>query len=308
MLKLTNLNQYMYKFNLKDKTILLYTTLSVLLLFQNIVFFFDKDYKYNIFTILSFIVIFLYFNNIKIAIISAIFIVNIYYLLYKNIYESFTLDAANTACSTLTEMVMTQYDNQANEKYYEYCELSGLKKALYEYSGSYGGNLTMNGGVMYPYDAFKKPINHFEDKGDKIEEINKSRISGVDVSYHRHDLSFRQWMIYNYELPKNDTSIDDANNGDYRKYGTFAEKENDITNGDINIIPLTDAYIKSLQDRDVVNCESTYDKDATIDTDTLIKLWEKYDKEDTGKGEIVDTTETVLDAPGKAVIGKIGIK
>lgn len=278
MLKFTNKNfinniNNINKLYLKDKSLILYIILATLLFIENTIFFFDKEYKYNIFTILSLFTIYLYFNSIKFAIIIAILIINIYYLLYKNIYESFDEDAANTACANLTGIIENQYNDQADQKYYEYCELSGLRKSLYK---NPTGNLTINGGVMYPYNAHGSGINHYENLED---EIDKSKIGGTEVDYHRHDLSFRQWMIYNYELTPKD-------NNTFMRYGTFANE--DIKYGDTNIISLTDAYIKNLQQRDVINCTSE-NVNIPDNKDILIKAWEDYEINNGTDTEVPDS-------------------
>ena len=261
-----NFNQNLYKFNIKDKTILLYLILSILLIFQNIVFFFDKDYKYNIFTILSFVIIFLYFNSVKLALLTATLIVNIYYILYQNIYESFLLDKAadDTACATFTRVINKNYNDPADKKYYEYCELSQLKKELKSKD-----NLVVadGGGGEYPNRVFE---------GTPSVRLDKNNIQ------YRHDLSFRQWMIYNYELtPKEDDT--------FLRYGTFALDDRDIKYGDTNIISLTDAYVKNLQQRGILNCDEFQDASTGIDKDTLVKKWVGYDtSNNTGSDDVAD--------------------
>ena len=66
MLKFTNKNiinniNNINKIYLKDKSLILYAILASLLFIENTIFFFDKEYKYNIFTVLSLTIIYLYF-------------------------------------------------------------------------------------------------------------------------------------------------------------------------------------------------------------------------------------------------------
>lgn len=276
MLKFTNKNfinniNNINKLYLKDKSLILYIILATLLFIENTIFFFDKEYKYNIFTILSLFTIYLYFNSIKFALITAILIINIYYLLYKNIYESFDENAANTACANLTGIIEDVYNEKANEKYYEYCKLSGLKMSLHNQP-----NLTINGGAMYPYDGFGNP-SHIKNNDKNLSDFDSyiarpkpddnSIMTSTDVSYHRHDLSFRQWMIYNYESLYNDIS----DNGSFSELTTAPERT--------AIVPITDAYIKSLQDRGISNCEDWNNK-LTITNPSkndLAMKWSGYD-------------------------------
>ena len=273
MLKFTNKNfinninniNNINKIYLKDKSLILYTILASLLFIENTIFFFDKEYKYNIFTVLSLTIIYLYFNSIKYAIITAILIINIYYLLYKNIYESFDEYAANTACANLTGTIEEQYNEKADEKYYEYCKLSGLKRSLHNQPT----NLIINGGVMYPYDAAGDPIpiasGGNKDFRSSIAYTNDTKITTLldDAPFHRHDLSFRQWMIYNYES---------LNNNNIPVYGSFKRDEDDAPK-DTAIISITDAYIKNLQDRGISNCTSV---DNNFTNNNIVNEWAGY--------------------------------
>ena len=271
MLKFTNKNfiNNINKLYLKDKSFILYTILATLLFIENTIFFFDKEYKYNIFTILSLITIYLYFNSIKIAIITAILIINIYYLLYKNIYESFDEYAVNTACANLTGAIENVYNEKANLKYYEYCKLSGLKKSLHDQS-----NLILNGGVMYPYKS-DLTVENIYSNNSYIAHDDDRTMTSKDVGYHRHDLSFRQWMIYNYEsLGNNDIS----DNGSFLNELTTKSNPKDSA-----IFGITDAYIKNLQDRNITNCiDDTKYIDSNIDAskNDLAKTWIGYDDPD----------------------------
>lgn len=279
MLKFTNKNiinniNNINKIYLKDKSLILYAILASLLFIENTIFFFDKEYKYNIFTVLSLTIIYLYFNSIKYAIITAILIINIYYLLYKNIYESFDEYSANTACATLSGIIEEQYNDKADEKYYEYCKLSGLKRRLYNLP-----NLTINGGVMYPYNADGIPVNT-DNKNTNNDDFNSSiaytngGITTVidDASFHRHDLSFRQWMIYNYESLYNDIS----DNGSFKR--DYIDEDGNLTDDapkGTAIFTITDAYIKNLQDRRISNC-GDLDGKITIDSNTIVEKWAGY--------------------------------
>lgn len=268
MLKFTNKNfinniNNINKIYLKDKSLILYAILASLLFIENTIFFFDKEYKYNIFTVLSLTIIYLYFNSIKYAIITAILIINIYYLLYKNIYESFDEYAANTACANLTGTIEEQYNEKADEKYYEYCKLSGLKRSLHNQPT----NLIIHGGAMYPYDAAGKPIPIASGGNDDFESSIAYTNDGNttildDAPFHRHDLSFRQWMIYNYESLNNDIPT----------YGSFNREGSDAPKGTA-IISITDAYIKNLQDRGISNCTSV---DNNFTNNNIVNEWTGY--------------------------------
>lgn len=243
MLKFTNKNfinniNNINKIYLKDKSFILYTILATLLFIENTMFFLNKEYKYNIFTILSLFTIYLYFNNIKFAIIIAILIINIYYLLYKNIYESFDEYAANRACANLTGIIEDQYNEQADEKYYEYCKLSGLKNSV-----KTSNNLLGPLGAAYPYDITGNPLMHPADDNFK----------------YRHDLSFRQWMIYNYESLHNNI----PDNGSFSQLKTGGKSPRGT-----EIISITDEYIKSLQDRGITSCPDEFNFNLT--------KWENY--------------------------------
>ena len=280
MLKFTNKNfinninniNNINKIYLKDKSLILYAILASLLFIENTIFFFDKEYKYNIFTVLSLTIIYLYFNSIKYAIITAILIINIYYLLYKNIYESFDEYAANTACANLTGIIEEQYNDKADEKYYEYCKLSGLKRRLYNLP-----NLTINGGVMYPYNADGDPTPIDSGENDDFKSSIAYTDSGTtilknDANYHRHDLSFRQWMIYNYESLYNDIS----DNGSFKT--EYIDSSGNLINNapeGTAIFTITDAYIKNLQDRRISNC-GDIDGKITINSHDIVKKWDGY--------------------------------
>lgn len=266
MLKFTNKNfiNNINKLYLKDKSLILYIILATLLFIENTIFFFDKEYKYNIFTILSLFTIYLYFNSIKIAIITAILIINIYYLLYKNIYESFDEYAANTGCANLTGAIENVYNEKADEKYYEYCQLSGLKDSVKQ-----SGNLLGPLGGAYPYDITGKVLKHPSD--EKFD--------------YRHDLSFRQWMIYNYESLYNDIS----DNGSFKRDYLHA---NGVVNNNAPrgtaIISITDAYIKNLQQREVNNCTTPY-ASTDINKETLKNAWNGYDISGNTDTKVIDS-------------------
>lgn len=252
MLKFTNKDfiNNINKIYLKDKSFILYIILASLLFIENTIFFFDKEYKYNIFTVLSLTVIYLYFNSIKFAIITAILIINIYYLLYKNIYESFDEYAANTACANLTGIIEDASNEKADEKYYEYCELSGLNE-----DKKYKDNLVLPLGAAYPYDITGKVLNH-------------------PPTNYRHDLTFRQWMIYNYESLYNDL----PDNGSFSELTT--QGENPTAPKGTAIVSITDNYIKSLQDRGITKCCYTTNANNNCYKNADISaLWTDYNNE-----------------------------
>ena len=192
---------------------------------------------------MSLFTIYLYFNSIKFAIIIAILIINIYYLLYKNIYESFDEYAADRACANLTGIIENQYNDKANEKYYEYCQLSGLND-----DKKYKDNLLGPLGAAYPYDITGKVLKHPTDNNFK----------------YRHDLSFRQWMIYNYESLHNNIPA----NGSFSKLTTAPRGT--------AIISITDEYIKSLQGRGISKCRALSDTKISVTSQNAIK-WDNYD-------------------------------
>ena len=132
---------------------------------------------------------------------------------------------------------------------------------------------------MYPYNADGIPVNT-DNKNTNNDDFNSSiaytngGITTVidDASFHRHDLSFRQWMIYNYESLYNDIS----DNGSFKR--DYIDEDGNLTDDapkGTAIFTITDAYIKNLQDRRISNC-GDLDGKITIDSNTIVEKWAGY--------------------------------